>query len=66
MLDSVHGGIHAGRACWVIDGTMCDGIVQGSFAQRIKNCAPCDLYKSVKAEEGAELISTMSLLKMLE
>jgi len=31
MLDGVHGGKNAGRACWVLAGTMCGGKVQGTF-----------------------------------
>ncbi len=33
-LDDVHGGVNAGRACWVGAGTLCDGKVQGSFAKK--------------------------------
>jgi eukaryotic-like serine/threonine-protein kinase len=66
MLDSVHDGISAGRACWVIVGTMCSGTVQGSFAQKYKSCAQCDFYAYVKEGEGEDLIPTVSLLEMLD
>ncbi len=34
-LDGVHGGINAGRSCWVVTGTLCRGEVQGTFAKKI-------------------------------
>ena len=51
-LDGIHGGKYAGRACWVIAGTLCGGAVQGSFAQKYATCEECEFYKSVRAEEG--------------
>ncbi|HUO77689.1 MAG TPA: hypothetical protein VMU21_08950 [Thermodesulfovibrionales bacterium] len=51
-LDGVHGGRNAGRACWVLAGTMCGGKVQGTFAQKYENCELCDFFRSVKEEEG--------------
>ena len=34
-LDGVHGGRDAGRACWVVAGTLCGGNVQGMFAEKL-------------------------------
>jgi hypothetical protein len=65
-LDSLHGGKNAGRACWVIAGTLCEGKVQGSFAKKLAGCTACDFYKAVeKEEEGNYLLSTV-LLKRLK
>lgn len=50
--DGTHGGGFAGRACWLVAGTMCDGEVQGTFAQKFKNCMACDFYLLVMKEEG--------------
>ena len=50
-LDGVHGGIHAGRSCWVLSGTLCKGEVQGTFARKFKNCETCNFYQTVKKEE---------------
>jgi hypothetical protein len=50
-LDGVHDGVNAGRACWVVAGTMCGGKVQGTFAEKFNNCSLCDFYKLVKGEE---------------
>jgi hypothetical protein len=65
MLDGVHNGTNAGRACWVIAGTMCEGQVQGTFAQKYKNCGVCDFYKSVLKEEGSYFEMTINLLKLV-
>lgn len=45
-------GIGAGRYCWKISGTLCDGKIQGTFAEKIDNCVNCDFYQLVKKEEG--------------
>ena len=45
-LNGIHGGINAGRACWVIAGTFCSGEVQGTFAIKLGNCQKCDFYGS--------------------
>lgn len=36
---------NAGEACWMVAGTFCGGRVQGSFAEKEKNCMLCDFYK---------------------
>ncbi|GBD94266.1 hypothetical protein BMS3Abin05_01870 [bacterium BMS3Abin05] len=46
-------GIYAGRYCWRVVGTLCDGEVQGSFALKIMNCAACEFFQMVKQEEGS-------------
>lgn len=54
LYDGRHGGHYAGRCCWRIAGTLCQGEVQGLFAKKIKSCTECDFYKKVKEEEGAD------------
>jgi hypothetical protein len=66
MLDGVHGGTAAGRACWVIAGTMCEGRIQGTFAQKYRDCGSCDFYKAVREEEGSELTLTIRLLDLIQ
>ncbi len=65
-LDGVHGGINAGRACWVVAGTMCDGKVQGSFVKKYDNCQACNFFKSVKKQEGASFELSIVLLNKLK
>jgi hypothetical protein len=64
-LDRIHGGSHAGRACWVIAGTMCGGQEQGTFAAKYHNCEQCDFYKLVRTEEGARYKLSILLLRKL-
>lgn len=39
-----------GRACWVVSGTLCNGKVQGSFAQKIIDCRKCHFFKTILEE----------------
>jgi diguanylate cyclase (GGDEF)-like protein/PAS domain S-box-containing protein len=64
-LDGVHGGKNAGRACWLVAGTMSSGLVQGTFAREYKDCLTCDFYKLVKKEEGLDFKMTTGLEEML-
>lgn len=43
-----------GHSCWVIAGTLCGGVVQGTFAQKEKNCMQCDVYKLYSRTLGSE------------
>lgn len=40
-----------GRICWVVAGTFCEGKVQGTFAQKYRNCKKCEFYKKVTNKE---------------
>ncbi len=51
QLDGAHGGTNAGRACWVVAGSLCGGKIQGTYAQKLSNCWRCDFMNSVKKEE---------------
>ncbi len=50
-LHGAHDGQNAGRACWVIAGSLCGGKIQGSYAQKLTNCWRCDFFKNVKTQE---------------
>jgi hypothetical protein len=50
-LNGLHGGKNAGRACWVVTGSLCGGKVQGNEEQKRKACWECDFLKLVKKEE---------------
>ena len=64
-LDREHGGTNAGRACWVVDGTFCNGKVQGTFAEKFKDCQQCDFYKTVQKEEFPAFKRSITLLTKL-
>lgn len=61
--DGMHGGRNAGRACWVISGTMCNDSIQGSFGFKFKGCRLCDFYRFVKKGEGDKFAAPEFLLK---
>ncbi len=64
-LDGAHDGTNAGRSCWVVSGTFCKGEVQGTFAQKFRNCEICDFYAAVKSEEYPRfMLSAILLSKM--
>ncbi|MFI5294438.1 MAG: two-CW domain-containing protein [Thermodesulfovibrionales bacterium] len=65
-LEGVYDGKNAGRTCWVIAGTMCNGEVQGIFAQKYNDCRICDFYQKVKEEEGKDFLITVDLIRMIE
>jgi hypothetical protein len=65
-LHGVHGGRLAGRACWVVAGTMCGNKEQGTFASKYHNCEKCDFYRLVKTEEGFNYTLSINLLRRLD
>jgi len=52
-LNGVHGGINAGRACWIVNGTLCKGKhPQGVFEKKYVEClCSCNFLQKVKSEE---------------
>jgi hypothetical protein len=65
-LDGVHDGIASGRACWVVAGTMCEGEVSGTFAEKLGDCRDCEFYDLVRSEEGDGFMHTHELLNMVD
>ena len=49
--DGRTGGTSAGRARWVVAGSLCGGRIQGTYAQKLNNCWKCDFMNAVKKEE---------------
>ncbi len=64
-LNGVHDGEFGGRACWVLEGTLCKGAIQGNFAEKYKECEKCTFYQLVKKEEGDDFIPIEALLKII-
>lgn len=50
--DGINGGHNAGRFCWAVPATLCDGAVQGAPEQKIEQCQRCSFFRRVKYEEG--------------
>ncbi len=65
-LNGVHGGLNAGRACWVVAGTRCRDKISGTFAQKITDCKECQVYQTIVSEEGMMFKSTLFLLASLQ
>ena len=53
-VDGMNSGKNAGRYCWAIAGTLCGGIVQGSFAVKRTTCIMCDFFTKVRREENSD------------
>ena len=62
----VNGGKNGGRACWALAGTLCGGVVQGTFAAKCANCLKCEFFLLVKGEEGKALLSASQILEKLK
>ena len=43
-----------GHSCWMIAGTLCGGIVQGSSAHKEHNCIQCEVYKLYHRQIGSK------------
>jgi len=53
--------------CWEVSGTFCKREVQGKFAQKIKNCRECDVYKVARPDPLFELGESFNeMLSILE
>jgi hypothetical protein len=55
-LNGAHGGTNAGRACWVVAGSLCGGKIQGTYAKKLLNCWRCDFMHTVKRDEDSDPI----------
>ena len=62
---NINNGINGGRACWAIEGTLCGGEVQGTFAQKMSNCMECDFYNLVRQEEGANYKASKEIIQQM-
>ena len=37
----------AGKLCWFINGTICDGSIQKNWKEKMKICRSCDIFKNL-------------------
>ncbi|MGD0112744.1 MAG: GAF domain-containing sensor histidine kinase [Armatimonadota bacterium] len=49
----VNGGVNAGRICWTVPGTSCDGKPHGDFVDKQDICLNCAFFHRVREEEAA-------------
>jgi CRP-like cAMP-binding protein len=50
--EGINTGKNAGRICWAVAGTCCEGQIQGTFAEKRDSCTECPFYRLVQEEEG--------------
>ncbi len=63
--DGMNGGKNAGRTCWAVAGTLCDGVVQGTYAMKLGSCMKCEFYKLVLKEEAVGIRRGRDILDKL-
>ncbi len=56
--DGVNRGKNAGRFCWFVAGTFCDGEVQGTWARKFGSCLECPFFRLVEREEDRFFVLT--------
>jgi len=66
FMDGVNDGQNAGRACWVIAGTLCGDDVQGDCSSKIKTCLACVFYHQVRKEQGERFMTGTELAEMTQ
>ncbi|MEO5376628.1 MAG: hypothetical protein H7832_02410 [Magnetococcus sp. DMHC-6] len=58
--DTLHtgknGGKNGGRSCWSVSGTLCKGIITGTFAQKKATCLDCHVFRLIRDEEGEQFV----------
>ena len=42
-----------GHSCWAVAGTLCDGKIQGTTAQKNGYCTSCEVYQIYNRSKGA-------------
>ena len=50
---TINRGRNGGRICWAVTGTLCDGRVRGTYAEKVLICSDCAFRKKVQEEECA-------------
>ncbi|MDD5260071.1 MAG: hypothetical protein PHD29_08895 [bacterium] len=65
-LHGQNSGKYAGRACWAVGKTLCDGKVGGNFATKMSSCMKCNFFNLVVHEEGDKLAKMIDLVHKLK
>lgn len=63
--NGINFGKNGGRACWAIDGTLCNGAIRKSFAKKIPNCIHCPFYILVSGQEGVHFVSALEVREII-
>lgn len=62
----INGGLYAGRSCWAIENTLCEGKIPESFPEKFGCCLDCAFYLQVMAEEGDNYKGIREIRRELE
>ena len=54
--EGINGGKCAGRFCWWVAGTCCQGEIQGKIAKKLLDCSKCTFFHKVAQEEERNFI----------
>jgi DNA-binding XRE family transcriptional regulator len=46
---------NAGKLCWLINGTMCKGVIQKDWREKMDICRSCGVLKSLRVPQSGEL-----------
>jgi len=65
-VNGFNGGANAGRACWAIAGTYCDGPPKGIYALKLKDCMSCEFHELVVKEEKKNYMNVSVLFKKIK
>jgi hypothetical protein len=52
--NGINGGRNGGRVCWAITGTLCNGNVSGTLAEKQSYCTTCSFFRMVIQEVDSE------------
>lgn len=63
--DGINGGKNAGRICWVVAGTFCEGGAHGTFAKKLNSCMDCIFYQMIWQDDKDQIVTTSEELKSL-
>jgi EAL and modified HD-GYP domain-containing signal transduction protein len=50
--NNINHGEAAGRVCWAISGTFCNGKVQGAMQSKLSDCKSCEVFRQIHRDEG--------------
>ncbi len=64
-LNWINDGKNAGRACWALAGTHCNGEIQGTYSQKLGTCLNCDFFTFVREQQKDQFVGSKHILKML-
>jgi hypothetical protein len=63
--DGIYGGKNGGRCCYIIEGTLCEGKIQGKFEEKVHDCMQCVFFKFVCNEERRNFDPSVKVLALI-